>query len=428
MKKLTKKTKKSLKIRKKSAKYKMSGGFNIENVKFILYDGEKILDNKITIINYFNNFYGSLHIAKIIVCYIMEINKYFKYVTNDGLDIDYLYFDYDNKNYTVIVDYDNKFKKDNPEDIVRLREETSHRYSSRYLNLHSYDYDDLINSDFIKSFNKNLEKKCPNLSISCGYLHTINRSYENVADVSENKSPKEIVSYYGSINHGFKGLIICLNKNNKCISSIMAESDPDELEHKIVQISSRTHMEEENRRYNILLCTFTILYFIDSNSKPKEYPQVEYIKSIAVNPFSLYRMIHYFDAKIPQTLYDTIINYYKQMKKIPPIKFEEAFDAHIMMPDHNNNVSNNNNDNLDAKDVMTKVKFYSIVNDRTSENTDSKNMSNRSDHGIKNFVVHNLFDYIVDHGISYVYLNDENAKIKAEEVKQNLITTSLKCD
>uniref|UniRef100_A0A6C0E8Q2 Uncharacterized protein n=1 Tax=viral metagenome TaxID=1070528 RepID=A0A6C0E8Q2_9ZZZZ len=439
MKKLTKKTKKSLKIRKKSAKYKMSGGFNIENVKFILFDGDKILDDKITIINYFNNFYeyssgNDYNIAKIIVCYINEINRYFKYiVVNDHLDIDYLYFNYGNKNYTVIVDYDNKFQKDDQNEIARLKEETLREFEKTYLDLHSHDDDDAINYDFVNSFNTDLNKKCkyPNeLSISCGYLHTINK--HNFGDVSENKSIKEITSYYPYITiYGFKGLIICLNKNNKCISSIIAQSDHNELNNKIVQISSRTHRAAENRKYNTLLCAFTILYFIDSNSKKGEYRPVDYIKSIAVNPISLYRMINYFDAKIPQTLYD-IIKVYSEQKNI---KFEAKFEAPIIIPkipNHNNNISNNNNigNNNNIYDTYTTkiVKFYSMLVDN---DITSKNMSNISDDGIKNFIGDLFKNKIVYNAISYVYLHDANAKTKAETVTQNLFSTSrksLRCD
>jgi hypothetical protein len=81
-------------------------------------------------------------------------------------------------------------------------------------------------------------------------------------------------------------LLLCIFKGDTCISSI--EVIPI---HSGIRINRNTHKEYQNRKFIKLLTSVIIIIARDL------YPQIEYIKSTAINPTSSYLMVKYFKAK-----------------------------------------------------------------------------------------------------------------------------------
>lgn len=196
------------------------------------------------------------------------------------------------------------------------------------------------------SLNREVRKKCGNLlKIEFGYYHEI---------VSSNKSS---VSLYG--NDTDYQLLLCLNKDNSCISTISCKIRSNEREKEresdeggILEISSKTDPHYEGRKYNLLLrCAILLLaphiIYSESGSSHK----ITRVMSRAINPISILLMAKYFKASNADldaymeneglefeslTLGD-MQQFYDQLNEIPEFENEED---ELFYLENNKNIGN----------------------------------------------------------------------------------------
>jgi hypothetical protein len=128
------------------------------------------------------------------------------------------------------------------------------------------------------TLNKELRKKCgDSISIQLG-------------DYAEMISQKAHVALYDETSEFH--LLLCLNRNNACISTISCKINNGYLE-----ISSKTDPEYEGRKYNLLLrCAIVLLApYIFYNVNGINYG-IDVLLSRAINPISILLMAKYFRA------------------------------------------------------------------------------------------------------------------------------------
>jgi hypothetical protein len=83
-------------------------------------------------------------------------------------------------------------------------------------------------------------------------------------------------------------IILCLNYNGKCISSVAAKYDEEKNE---IEIASKTLTEHEGKKFNLYL-RLAFVYVMTFAR-----PHVKSILSNSVNPISTYTMYKYFNAQ-----------------------------------------------------------------------------------------------------------------------------------
>jgi hypothetical protein len=141
--------------------------------------------------------------------------------------------------------------------------------------MYSYNEKGCYNVDLTKVneqlciINQKLHEKCSNLHISCNnyYNMTGTISIFNIAD----------------------GLVLCLYKDDECISSISIEY----MYKDTVEMSSKTSMAHTGKKYNKFLRTvlFTICPYITCNEVC-----INKIVSDAINPITAWSLIGYYDT------------------------------------------------------------------------------------------------------------------------------------
>ena len=106
------------------------------------------------------------------------------------------------------------------------------------------------------------------------------------------------ITIYSSKN--INNLILCLYKENKCVSSIEII-----VRHKYISINTRTCKECQSKKYNKLLRAVIIIIAKLLNPKNK------YIESDAINPISAYLSLHHFNGILPIDENETFFEYLK---------------------------------------------------------------------------------------------------------------------
>jgi hypothetical protein len=185
------------------------------------------------------------------------------------------------------------------------------RKSTSIESVHSQNFNTQYKAAYkkLKELNKILKEICPNLSLSI----------EKMGNIPENKHDK-----YSVYNDWHKGkryknkLLLCLNENEECISSIILNTQlnnildnssrnnseailnlykhnaPHEL---VIELDSKTRTDKEGRNYNTLLRAVVIII-----GKLLATNKIAFAKitSQAINPVSAYLMIK-FNAKFRKT-------------------------------------------------------------------------------------------------------------------------------
>lgn len=119
---------------------------------------------------------------------------------------------------------------------------------------------------YIRGLNKKLN--CSEYNLGINYVFYL-KDYTNIT----------------AFDYRSDSIILCIFKEQKCISSIVFEIDDN-----IISIDSKTHSDYEGRKMNKLLRAISIMI------APKLVPNVKYIKSVAINPISAHLMLKYFKA------------------------------------------------------------------------------------------------------------------------------------
>jgi hypothetical protein len=191
--------------------------------------------------------------------------------------------------------------------------------------------------------NKKLRRKCgDSLKIEFG-------------DYNQIISEKTSVSLYSKESADYQ-LLLCLNKDNSCISTISCKISKHVVEDVnnggILEISSKTDPNYEGRKYNLLLrCAILLLApHIIYSENGSDYNIIR-VMSRAINPISILLMAKYFkasnhdlDAYMEQeslefeslTLGD-MQQFYDQLNEIPEFETEEEEMAYL---ENNENIGN----------------------------------------------------------------------------------------
>lgn len=145
-----------------------------------------------------------------------------------------------------------------------------------------FDYD----KDLLNQLNVKLKEVCPTLDITIKSRFELNN---NNLDALFNNKVKD--KFYNN------KIVICLNENNKCISSITLDSYNNKSN--IMSINSFTLEDKRGFKYNKLLRIATVLI---ANSircfQKQENETILFLKSIPINKISAQTLIKYFNVKI----------------------------------------------------------------------------------------------------------------------------------
>jgi len=110
------------------------------------------------------------------------------------------------------------------------------------------------------------------------------------------------ITLYSKKSNNINDLILCLYKDNKCVSSIEII-----LDYKYISINTRTCEECQGKKYNKLLRAVVIIIAKLLNPKNK------YIRSEAINPISAYLSLHHFNGILPIDENERFFKYYDSM-------------------------------------------------------------------------------------------------------------------
>jgi len=185
------------------------------------------------------------------------------------------------------------------------------------------------------SLNRELFKKCGgSLKIEFGYY---NQMVMN----------KSTVAIYDKASSNYE-LLLCLNKQNSCISTISCKISEDG----ILEISSKTDPQYEGRKYNLMLrCAILLLAPHIIYSKNGSTHNIIRVMSRAINPISILLMAKYFKASNSDldaymenenlefeslTLGD-MQQFYDQLNEIPDFENEED---ELFYLENNENIGN----------------------------------------------------------------------------------------
>ena len=118
--------------------------------------------------------------------------------------------------------------------------------------------------------NNLLQEKCQDLSLTLDYYSDI-------------KDKKTLSVFDENLLNKYDGVVLCLNHNNNCISSLTFNKTMFDEE---IEIASRTDSKYEGRQFNKLLRA--VIFVIGKFIKTYNNTPIRIISSVAENPISAY--------------------------------------------------------------------------------------------------------------------------------------------
>jgi hypothetical protein len=188
----------------------------------------------------------------------------------------------------------------------------------------------------IAEFNSLLNIKCDNLSLSLNYIY--------------NSPTNSKISMFDNRNINY--LMLCLNNDYGCISSITFEFHKDIP---MLTLSSQTKSKFEGKKYNKFLRAVTILIC--------PLLQIQYIGSYAVNPISAYLLMTHFNALPDQDFMRSMRKFLKKNAEIPLLEFIKKYQQPISLT-------------IDTYDATTAQKAQAVINELLGEHIEKNIICN----------------------------------------------------
>lgn len=188
----------------------------------------------------------------------------------------------------------------------------------------------------IAEFNSLLNIKCDNLSLSLNYVY--------------NSPTNSKISMFDNRNINY--LMLCLNNDYGCISSITFEFHKDIP---MLTLSSQTNSKFEGKKYNKFLRAVTILIC--------PLLQIQYVGSYAVNPISSYLLMEHFNALPDQNFMRSMRKFLKKNEEIPLLEFIKKYQQPISLT-------------IDTYDAPTAQKAQAVINELLGEHIEKNIICN----------------------------------------------------
>jgi hypothetical protein len=199
--------------------------------------------------------------------------------------------------------YDNRRKKEIIIVKITQTNETNDKIVEEYFNSYIHSRKNILSSvqpkNIVLIYDNNSKCKTELNLDSCGaILKDWNGKLKSQYDKTMRLEFDYMYKLTGimSANDSANILLLCLYKENSCISSIEIQLNT-KINEINVSVNSKTNKKYEGKKYNLFLrCMAVILcYNLQHNNQDKKILK---LKSIAVNPISAYIFIKYFNGEI----------------------------------------------------------------------------------------------------------------------------------
>ena len=191
-----------------------------------------------------------------------------------------------------------------------------------------------IGESILNDLNRQLQNKCPELSIELDYYYKLpGRLYTYVDYKNTNLSLKKIDDYDNFDYSKTKVLILCLYYEGDCISSIgMYYYHVPYFELNIIEITSYTKEDEQGKKYNKLLRCIVIIICSQLSCNGLK---IDYIRSKAENPISAWLLINNFETEIDNIEYQELL---KEKNKVNTLTQQDIFNLYQTYPNLSLNI------------------------------------------------------------------------------------------